>query len=76
MPHPPRMGITRVAGRLQDPFDFLAEILSPPPLPDDEELSLILAKTPPEELIIGLDKQPNGEYVPTHLIVPTHVKLR
>lgn len=70
MPYAPRVRVTRVGGKLQDPFDFLAEILSPPPLPSEEEIELILARTPNEQLIIDMDKQPNGEYIPTHFIIP------
>jgi hypothetical protein len=72
MSHLPRVRAANVAGRLQDPYDFLAEMFSPPPLPNDAEIALILARTPPEDLIIGMDKQPNGEYSPTHFILPRH----
>jgi hypothetical protein len=70
MPYAPRVRITRVAGRLQDPFDFLAEMLSPPPLPSDEEVDLILAHTPNEQLIIDMDKQSSGEYVAAGILIP------
>jgi hypothetical protein len=72
MPYAPRVRITKVAGRLQDPFDFLAEMLSPPPLPSDDEIELILAHTPNEQLIIDMDKRPNGEYMPANLLVPKY----
>jgi hypothetical protein len=70
MPYTPRVRVAKVAGRLQDSFDFLAEMLSPPPLPSDDEIALILAKTPNEQLIIDMDKQSNGEYVAAGLLIP------
>lgn len=68
MSYIPRVRLARVGGKLQDPFDFLAEELSPPPLLSDDEVALILAHNPPENLIINMDKQSNGEYLPTNLI--------
>lgn len=65
----PKIRMTRVAGRMQDPYDFLAEMISPPPLPSDDEIALILAKTPPEDIVVGMDRQPNGEYLPANIIV-------
>ena len=69
MEHRPRVRITKVGGSLRDPFDFLAEMLSPPPLPNEDEIALILARTPNEQLIIDMDKR-NGEYFATRVYAP------
>lgn len=72
MPYVPRIRVTKVHGRLQDPVDVLMEMFQPPPLPSEEEVELILARTPPEQFIIEMDKQPNGEYIAAGLIVPRY----
>lgn len=55
----PGVRAMKVGGRLRDPLDFLAEMFSPPPLPNDDEIALILASAPPEDITIEMSKQSN-----------------
>lgn len=54
-------------GTFRDPFDLLEELLTPPPMLSDNEIALILAKAPPEDLIINMSKTADG-YVPDSVI--------
>jgi hypothetical protein len=68
----PGLRIARVEGMMRDPLDFLMDQLEPPPLLSDAELELALSRMPPDQIIIGMDRQPNGEHVATHFIVPVN----
>lgn len=77
MSYVPRMRLVRVPEGFRDPYDVLEEMFSPPPLLNEEELSIALAHAPPEDLLINMARTADGGYVPDHIVyTPTSRRRR
>lgn len=71
----PRVRMVKFIEGWRDPLDVLYAQREQP-LPDEEEVQLILSRLPPEETILNMTKQPDGDYAVTGLVVPRSRRRR